>query len=122
MSAPLLLGTLLLLAGCATPDAGAPGAGLRLESVAVELPFDAEPYPEFAGGPSAEAMNNNCLSCHSGSMVLAQPVLSKAGWAAEVAKMRNVYKAPVDPAEDAAIIAWLVAQSERVAAAAASGS
>ena len=38
-----------------------------------------------------------------------QPHLTRAEWQGEVAKMRNAYKAPVDPASDAAILDWLVA-------------
>ncbi len=83
--------------------------------VAITLPDDATPFADLAGGPSAEAINNNCRACHSASMVTNQPRLTRAEWTAEVAKMRNVYKAPVDPADDAAIIDWLVAMSDRQA-------
>lgn len=82
--------------------------------VTVELPFDATPFPDLGkAAPSADAINNNCLSCHSGEMVMTQPKLTEAEWAAEVAKMRSVYKAPVDPTDDAAIVAWLVAMQGR---------
>jgi cytochrome c553 len=82
--------------------------------VSIELPFDATPYPALGkGAPSADAINNNCLSCHSAEMVMTQPRLTAAEWAAEVAKMRNVYKAPIDPGDDAAITAWLAALSAR---------
>jgi hypothetical protein len=77
--------------------------------VSVELPNDFVPFADIAGGPSAEAINANCLSCHSAEMVLNQPHLSRAEWQGEVAKMRTTYKAPVDPADDAAILDWLVA-------------
>lgn len=82
--------------------------------VSIELPFSAMLYPDLgAGAPSADAINNNCLSCHSAEMVMTQPRLTKAEWTAEVIKMRNVFKAPIDPADDAAIIAWLTAMSEQ---------
>ena len=72
------------------------------------------PFVDIKGGPSAEAINANCLACHSGEMVLNQPQLSRIEWQGEVTKMRNVYKAPVAPTDDAAIIDWLVAmQSNR---------
>jgi hypothetical protein len=41
-------------------------------------------------------------------MVLTQPVLSRAAWEAEVNKMRNVYKAPVQASDVAAITDYLV--------------
>ena len=41
-------------------------------------------------------------------MVLYQPPLSRAGWEAEVKKMRNVYKAPIDPTDDAALVDYLM--------------
>ncbi len=80
--------------------------------VAIELPDDPTAFADVPGGPGAEAINNNCRACHSASMVLTQPRLTRSEWTAEVLKMRNVYKAPVDPADDAAIIDWLVAMSE----------
>jgi hypothetical protein len=83
--------------------------------VSIELPFSTALYPDLGGGaPPADAVNNNCLSCHSAEMVLTQPRLTRAEWAGEVTKMRNVFKAPIDPADDAAIIAWLTAMSERL--------
>jgi hypothetical protein len=41
-------------------------------------------------------------------MVLNQPTLPKAAWEAEVAKMRNVYKAPVSESDVPAILDYLV--------------
>ena len=40
-------------------------------------------------------------------MVLNQPALPKATWEAEVRKMINVYKAPIDEADVASIVAYL---------------
>jgi hypothetical protein len=77
--------------------------------VSIELPGEFVPFVDIRGGPSAEAINANCLSCHSAEMVLHQPRLTPIEWQGEVTKMRNVYKAPVAPSDDAAIIAWLVA-------------
>src|ERR1700756_2666546 len=62
----------------------------------------------FPGGAKTDAINNNCLACHSADMVLNQPPLPKATWEAEVHKMINVYKAPVDDADVAPIVAYLV--------------
>lgn len=81
--------------------------------VRIALPDTFVPFADIAGGPSAEAINGNCLSCHSAEMVMNQPMLSAAEWQGEVSKMRSAYKAPVDAADDAAIIAWLTAMQAR---------
>ena len=60
-------------------------------------------------GPGADAINNNCLACHSADMMLDQPLLPRATWTAEVTKMRNVYKAPVSEADAALIVDYLAA-------------
>ena len=75
--------------------------------VSVELPGEFVPFADIAGGPSAAAINGNCLACHSAEMVLNQPKLSAAEWQGVVVKMRTTYKAPIDATEDAAIVAWL---------------
>jgi hypothetical protein len=85
--------------------------------VSVTLPGEMGLYPDLGrGAPAADAINNNCLGCHSAEMVLTQPRLTPAEWQAEVAKMRNVFKAPIDPADDAAIVAWAVEWSKRLPA------
>jgi cytochrome c5 len=76
-----------------------------LESVSVDLPPGDDMFPN---GPGADAMNNNCLACHSADMVLNQPALSKAQWEARVNLMRTVYKAPIDPKDAGAIVDYLV--------------
>jgi mono/diheme cytochrome c family protein len=58
-------------------------------------------------GSGAEVANNNCLACHSAGMVLTQPALSKAQWHEEVEKMRNAYKAPIDPKDVEPIVDYL---------------
>src|SRR5260370_318768 len=78
---------------------------LSLKSVSVDLPPGDDMFPN---GPGADAINNNCLACHSADMVLNQPALSKAQWHAEVDKSRTVYKARVDPKDSAAIVDYLV--------------
>lgn len=111
---------LLFLAGAALAGAGLAGAAVAGVGIAppntplsVELPTDSSLYPVLGlGDPSPDPVNANCLACHSPAMVLTQPRLTRAEWAAEVAKMRNVYKAPIDPADDDAIIAWLVAAQQ----------
>jgi mono/diheme cytochrome c family protein len=78
---------------------------LLLKSVNVDLPFGDRTFP---GGPGSDAVNGNCLACHSAGMVLNQPALSQAQWRAEVEKMRTAYKAPIDPKDVDAIVGYLV--------------
>ncbi|WP_454651117.1 cytochrome c [Bradyrhizobium liaoningense] len=76
-----------------------------IKSTAVELPAgDAL----FSGGSSADAINNNCLACHSADMVLNQPTLPRSIWEAEVRKMIKVYRAPIDESDVPAIVEYLV--------------
>ena len=76
-----------------------------IKSTTVDLPAGDSLFP---GGSSADAINQNCLACHSTDMVLNQPALPKATWEAEVHKMINTYKAPVDDADVAPIVDYLV--------------
>jgi hypothetical protein len=82
------------------------GAGVILHSVNVNFP---DPARMFPGDAKADAINNNCLACHSAGMVLTQPVLSHAEWQSEVEKMRSTYKAPVEASDVPAIVDYLVA-------------
>jgi hypothetical protein len=79
--------------------------GVTLHSVSTNFP---DPGRLFPGGNTADAINNNCLACHSIGMVLTQPKMSRAEWQAEVDKMRNTYKAPIDSADVPAIVDYLV--------------
>jgi mono/diheme cytochrome c family protein len=100
-----MIRTLLLFASALlwlTP--GLQAAPLELKSVKIDLPTGDRMFPD---GPGADAINNNCLACHSAGMVLDQPALPKAAWATEVNKMINVYKAPVDPGDVDAIVDYL---------------
>ena len=58
-------------------------------------------------GPGADAINNNCLACHSADMVLNQPALPKATWQAVVDKMIHIYKAPVEEKDVDPIVDYL---------------
>ena len=78
---------------------------LTLKSVNVDLPAGDRMFPD---GPGADVANDNCLACHSAGMVLNQPALPKAMWEAEVDKMRNIYKAPIDDRDVEAIIRYLI--------------
>ena len=75
-----------------------------LKSVNVDLPAGDQQFP---GGTEADAINNNCLACHSADMVLNQPAFPRATWEATVHKMINAYKAPIDEADVAPIVAYL---------------
>jgi len=77
---------------------------LQLKSVKIDLPDSDKMFPD---GPGSDAINNNCIACHSAGMVLNQPALSKQAWAAEVNKMINNYKAPVAPEDVATIVDYL---------------
>lgn len=85
-------------------------APLELQSMEVDLPFDTETFPD---GPGSDAINNNCLACHSAAMVLNQPNMPKAAWAAIVAKMIKTYKAPVASEDVGAIVDYLAALKGR---------
>jgi len=74
-------------------------------STTVELPSGDALFP---GDSSADAINNNCLACHSADMVLNQPALSKSAWESEVRKMINAYKAPIGESDVPAIVDYLV--------------
>ncbi|WGD50213.1 cytochrome c [Bradyrhizobium sp. CB1650] len=76
-----------------------------ITSTTVELPSGDALFPS---GSSVEAINNNCLACHSADMVLNQPALSKSAWESEVRKMINAYKAPIDESDVPAIVDYLV--------------
>lgn len=80
-------------------------SGTTLRSVRAEFP---DPGNLFPGDNAADAINNNCLACHSAGMVLTQPHLSSADWQAEIDKMRNVYKAPIAETDVPAIVDYLV--------------
>jgi hypothetical protein len=95
-----------LAAGIALLPCSAQAEGkLSLKSVNVDLPAGDDTFPN---GPGADAINNNCLACHSADMVLNQPALSKAQWEAQVNLMRTAYKAPIDPKDAGAIVDYLV--------------
>jgi cytochrome c5 len=94
------------LALLAVAALAAPLLGFAAEvpkSVKIDM---SDPGPAFTGAGS-EPVNNNCTACHSAEMVLAQPVLSKTVWQAEVTKMVKVYKASVSEEDIPAIVEYL---------------
>jgi hypothetical protein len=98
VSAAVLLGaaSMPLVARAATP--------FQLKPVKIDLPDSDKMFPD---GPGSDAINNNCLACHSADMVLNQPALSIQAWTAEVDKMINNYKAPVAPEDVGPIVDYL---------------
>ena len=94
---------LALLAGLAAPLPGYAQSPLVLKSDKIDLPDRGAMFT----GPGSDALNNNCLACHSAGMVLNQPALSRAAWQAEAEKMINVYKAPIDAKDVPAIVDYL---------------
>jgi cytochrome c553 len=95
------------LAAEAPPVAPAPsvvtGGGVTLQSVSVRFPRSNSTFP----GTGAEAINNDCLICHSADMVLYQAGLSRAGWQNIVDQMRNDFKAPFAAEDAPAIVDYL---------------
>jgi cytochrome c5 len=94
----------LLAAAVLCAQSAVAQAPMQFKSVNVDLPTGDRMFP---GGSAADAINNNCLACHSAGMVLNQPHLSRAEWQAEVEKMINTYKAPVDQKDVAAVVGYL---------------
>jgi cytochrome c5 len=101
-----LVPAVVLLAVASMPLAARAATPLELKSVKIDLPDSDKMFPD---GPGSDAINNNCLACHSAGMVLNQPALSKQAWAAEVDKMINNYKAPVAPEDVGPIVEYLMA-------------
>jgi hypothetical protein len=85
------------------------GGGTTLHSVSFDLPVSDRTFP---GGAAADAINNNCLACHSAGMVLTQPAMPRGAWQAKVDSMRNNYKAPVAEAAVPAIVDYLASMAK----------
>ena len=100
MKKSFLIGLLLSLATAAH------AAGPSFKSLHLDFPPDAALFPD---GPNVKTVNQNCLACHSADMVLDQPLLPRATWAAEVTKMRNTYKAPLNDSDIPLIVDYLAA-------------
>ena len=94
---------LALLAGLAAPLPGYAQSPLLLKSDKIDLPDRGAMFT----GPGSDALNSNCLACHSAGMVLNQPALPRAAWQAVTEKMINVYKAPIDAKDVPAIVDYL---------------
>jgi hypothetical protein len=78
--------------------------GFTLTSTSIEPPGDDATFPP---GPNVDLVNQRCLACHSASMVFTQPPLKLEQWTAIIEKMRDVYHAPIAPAEVPALAEYL---------------
>ena len=101
-----LLSATILLSVVSIPAVARAAGPSGLKRVKIELPDSDKMFPD---GPGADAINKNCLACHSADMVLNQPALSKQAWTAEVHKMINNYRAPIAPEDVGAIVDYLTA-------------
>ena len=76
------------------------------QPAAIELPLGDTPA-ELAD-PASEVVVNNCSACHSLDYITTQPRgKGEQFWKDSVAKMINVYKAPIAPEDADAISAEL---------------
>jgi hypothetical protein len=87
------------------PQAGKAATISALKSLKLDVPTSEAMFP---AGPGSDAINNNCLACHSADHVLNQPSLSREAWQEVVSKMVTAYKAPVSPDDAKAIVDYLV--------------
>lgn len=95
----LLLGALLTLA-----------ASITAAARPVTFSFPAETTPPALATDDAAVVVANCSGCHSLDYIATQPPRKGAQfWRDEVAKMVNVYKAPVEP-EAAEAVATVLAR------------
>lgn len=95
---------LFALALCGCQQQPAPFA---FQNASITLP---EPAVALPPGPNAELVTAVCTACHSADMMLYQPALGEKDWAKTIDKMRAVYKASIDPADEAKVIAYLVSR------------
>lgn len=105
MRVALLIAAAAALSACGR-DAAPTQAVKATARVSVSLP-DEPPTPWQ--GPGGALIERNCLACHSAEMIAHQPPLAPEKWQASIDKMRDVYKARIDPTDDAALVAALVA-------------
>jgi len=99
-----IVGLAVLAGTAAAAQQPAAKAAQVFKSVKVHIP---DSDVQFPAGPHADAMNSNCLSCHSAEMVLNQPPMAREKWQAVVDKMRASYKAPVNDADAKAVVEYL---------------
>jgi hypothetical protein len=101
MSRTFLSIAVLLTLGLAQPSFA---STIVLKSTKIEYPTSDAMFP----GPGADAINNNCLACHSADHVMNQPLLPEESWKEIVHKMVTAYKAPIAPDDEKLIVDYLV--------------
>lgn len=95
-----LLVAVLALAGCERAPQ------VNFADAEITLPDDPLDLPAL---PGRDAVIANCTACHSPSTMLQQPRISREKWQGVVAKMVEVYKAPIDEAAIPQIVDYMVA-------------
>ena len=75
-----------------------------LTSLNLEVPSSDASFPD---GPGADAINGNCLPCHSDDHILNKPNLPKETREEIIHKMISAYKAPIAPEDVAPIVDYL---------------
>jgi hypothetical protein len=100
-----VLPTVVVLSLVLLPHLGQAATITTLKSLKLDVPTSDTMFP---AGPGSDAINNNCLACHSADHVLNQPSLSREAWQEVVNKMITAYKAPVSPDDAKAIVDYLV--------------
>ena len=70
------------------PRPGEAATITTLKSLKLDVPTSDTMFP---AGPGSDAINNNCLACHSADHVLNQPSLSRETWQEVVNKMITAY-------------------------------
>jgi hypothetical protein len=103
LRAVLPLVAVLGLVLCSHP--GQAGTITTLKSLKLNVPTSDTMFP---AGPGSDAINNNCIACHSADHVLNQPSLSRDAWQEVINKMITAYKAPVSTDDAKAIVDYLV--------------
>ena len=99
------LRAIILLGVASMPFVARAVTAFELKSVKIDLPDSDRMFPD---GPGSDAINNNCLACHSADHVLNQPSLSRETWQEVVNKMITAYKASISPDDAKAIVDYLV--------------
>jgi mono/diheme cytochrome c family protein len=103
-----MLRTFWLIVSCASILPSVPSLRAepikQLKSLKLEIPLSDEMFPP---GPGADAINGNCLACHSADHVMNQPSLTKEGWEEIVEKMITAYKAPISEKDASQIVNYL---------------
>jgi mono/diheme cytochrome c family protein len=101
----VLVSSAALGTGCSRSSTPAPGPDPQVH--AIVLPDIAA--PELPDAPGRAMFYGACSTCHTPRYVADQPPLPRSTWAAEVAKMRTVYGAPIPEEMTGPIVDYLAA-------------